>query len=149
MRDISKLNNIIWIPWGSNSNLDIITLTCRISWWVVQYGSCQSGLQGNGVVSITTIHQTNMNPCIILLRYVVRRHNLVRRQDIFFCFLSGVKLTFFTEASMALCFEIVLESALITQGSFIYFWAVLTHSSSPHPTSEQARGAQGIGREYS
>ena len=63
---------------------------------------------------------------------------------------AGIDLIFFPIASMGLCFGFVLETVLITQGCFRYCWAVLTQSQglfcfSPHPTSEEARGAQGVG----
>ena len=55
---------------------------------------------------------------------------------------------------MGLCFGFVLKTVLITQGCFRYCWAVLTQSQglfcfSPHPTSEQAGGAQEAGRGHS
>ena len=52
---------------------------------------------------------------------------------------------------MGLCFRFVLKTVLIPQGCFRYCWAVLTQSQglcclSRHPTSEEAGGAQGVGR---
>jgi len=55
---------------------------------------------------------------------------------------------------MGLCFGFVLITAMIAQWCFYYCWAVLTQRqglfcSSPHTTSEEAGGAQGVGRENS
>ena len=68
--------------------------------------------------------------------------------------LSGTELIFFLVASMGLCFGFVLKTVFIIQGCFSYCWAVLTQSqglfcSSPHPTSEEAGGAQEVGRGHS
>ena len=68
--------------------------------------------------------------------------------------LAGIELIFFIVASMGMCFAFVLRTVLIAQGCFSYCWAVLTQSqglccSSPHPASEEAGGAQGVGRGHS
>ena len=63
--------------------------------------------------------------------------------------LARIELICLIIASMGLCFGFVLETVLIIQGCFHYCWAVLTQSQglfclSPHPTSEEAGGAQGV-----
>ena len=63
--------------------------------------------------------------------------------------LTGIELIFFLVAGMGLCFGFVLKTVLITEGCFPYCWAVLVLSQglfcfSPHPTSEEAGGAQGV-----
>ena len=68
--------------------------------------------------------------------------------------LAGIELIFFIVAGMGLRFGFVLKTVLITQGCFHYCRAVLTQSQglfcvSPHPTSEEAGGAQEVGRGHS
>ena len=76
--------------------------------------------------------------------------------DICLCVLvlAGIELIFFRVAGTGPWFGFVLATVLITQGCFRYRSAALTQSqglccSSPHPTSEQAGGAQEAGRGHS
>lgn len=67
---------------------------------------------------------------------------------------AAVELIFFLAVSIVLCFGFRLEIMLITQGYFICCWAVLLESVGlgafpPHPTREQAGGAQEAGRGHS
>lgn len=55
-----------------------------------------------------------------------------------------LELIFFTADSMGLCFGLVLEKVLITQGWFSYCWAGLTQGQGPSCTREWAGGAQGV-----
>ena len=68
--------------------------------------------------------------------------------------LAGIELIFFTVASMGLHFGFALETVLIIQRCFPYCWAVLTQSQglscfSHHPASEEAGGAQEVGKGHS
>jgi len=68
--------------------------------------------------------------------------------------LAQIELIFFLIASVGLCFGFVLKTVWVTHQCFHYCWAVLTQSQgffcfSHHPTSEEARGARGVGRGHS
>jgi len=68
--------------------------------------------------------------------------------------LAEVELISFIVASVGLWFGFVLNTVLVTQGHFSHCRAALTQCRglfclSPHPTSEWAGGAQGVGMGHS